>query len=126
VLVVREVIAWDTRRGAVLALLNGDRVELRADVYDHGAAKAIHRNLVKVPRWSLRGYLGRAPSWLCDYVHGDLVVCKLQSESLWVVPTGDNSGLEYREDKGVAIPSWCPEPHCGTVAEEGDDESYDW
>ncbi len=105
-LLVRRIVSWDTRKGAVLELLSGDPCVLGPGKFDFQAARAIHRNVVKVPRWSVRQHLGRAPEWLHDYVAGDLVACKVRGEELLVLPDGEISRLTYRGDLGVVIPLW--------------------
>lgn len=126
VLLVRQLLDSDARKGATLELLNGDRCELRAGEFNFDSAKAIHRNLVKVPRWCVRAHLGRTPDWMREYVRDDILVCKLLEGRLMLLPAGNESGLTYRNDLGVVIPPWQGassgrERH----AEEDDNESYD-
>ncbi len=126
VLIVREVLSCDTRRGASLHLLNGERRNLRANEFDYAAAKAIHRNLVQVPRWCVREFTGDTPRWVRDYVREPLVVCELRGENLPIAHGGEDTGLRYRADLGVVIPPWHPGPPRGRMTAEEDDESYDW
>jgi len=125
---VRKVSSWDGQNGARLELLNGDCCELyNNDKFNFAAAQAIHRNLVKVPRWCVAGLLTRKnPSWLKEYVSGDMIACKLCDENLIALPSGDNTELTYRDDLGVVTPQW--KPHHAAVKNAGesdDDESYD-
>ena len=128
VLIVRQVLSWNNKGGASMELLNGDRCELRNNGrFDFAAAQAINRNLAKVPRWCVAGLLApKLPSWLNDYVSGDMVACLLCDENLVVLPSGDQAGLTYRKDLGVVTPQWKPR-HAGiqNVGEADDDESYD-
>lgn len=124
VLPVRKVRSWDKKTGASVELLNGDRCEVGAGVFVFAAAQALHRNLVKVPRWCVASHLGFTPAWLREYVAGDTVLCKLCDGRLLALPGGDDSGLTYRDDLGVVIPTW--NPHLTAQrTEEDDSESYD-
>jgi CRISPR-associated endonuclease/helicase Cas3 len=124
VVLVRRVVKWDAKTGASLELLNGDKCELRANEFDFGSAKAVHRNLVKVPRWCVLAHLAGTPGWMRECVRGEVVVCKVCDEQLIALPAGDETGLTYRADLGVVI-----RPQGGRVRpqrdEEEDDESYD-
>jgi len=124
VLPVRQVRTWDTRTGAHLELLNGDQCELRSHEFLFAAAQAIHRNLVKVPRWSVANHLRSTPNWLRQYVAGATLPCKLCEGRLLVLPGGDDSALTYRDDLGVVIPTWRAHPTARRT-EEDESESYD-
>jgi hypothetical protein len=63
--------------------------------------------------------------WLRDYVHEEAVALKIRDGRLCTMPGMEDTGLEYREDVGVAIPVWRPERR-RALTEEADDESYDW
>lgn len=126
VLLVRKVFAWDKRTGARMELLNGETCNLNAGVFDHASAQAIHRNLVKVPRWCVVSHIDSTPDWLREYARDSILVCKLCDEKLVLLPGGAESGLTYRNDLGVVIPPW----QAGAAglrrhAEEEDDESYE-
>lgn len=58
VLLVHKVFAWDTKNGARLELLNGAICVLKQEDFSFETAKAIHRNLVKVPKWSVKRHVG--------------------------------------------------------------------
>lgn len=125
-LLVRTAVSWDTKQGAVLELLNGDRCELRAGEFDYGTAKALHRNLVKVPRWCVRAHLAQTPRWLGEYIQGDVVVGELTGEKLLRLPDRNDTGLAYRADLGVVMSTQPVAPrHVRPDEEEDDDESYD-
>jgi len=126
VLLMRKVFAWDKRTGARMELLHGEHCNLSGGVFDHAAAQAIHRNLVKVPRWCVMRHIDSTPAWLREYDRGGILACKLCDEKLVLLPDGAESGLTYRNDLGVVIPPW----QAGTAdlrrhAKEDDDESYD-
>jgi CRISPR-associated endonuclease/helicase Cas3 len=104
VLLLRAVREWQPTTGSELELLNGDRCELRPHQFRFATAQAIHRNLVQVPRWCVPHDLSSPPAWLRQYV-AKVVVCKVTDGTLFVLPGGDDSGLEYRDDLGVVVPS---------------------
>lgn len=128
VLPVRQVRTWNTSSGAQLELLNGNQCELRPHEFHFAAAQAIHRNLVKVPRWCVSGHVRPrsvpTPTWLGQYVAGAVLACKVTDGRLLVLPGGDDSGLTYRDDLGVVIPTWKPH-YIDRRSEEDDSESYD-
>lgn len=120
----RHVDAGVTRNGAHMELLDGSRCAVRSKVFDYKAAKAIHRNLVTVPRWCLREYLGSAPDLMREYVQGSCVLAVVTDAEL-TLPDGTSLRLEYREDLGIVIPEWRNSGARRAVTED-DDESYDW
>lgn len=126
VLIVKTVGAWDARRGANIILLDGSAVRPRAGAFDFSCAKAIHRNLVKVPRWSVAKLLPDAPAWLKSYTREPAVALLLKEGRLRTIPGDPDSGLEYRDDMGVRIPAWTPVKDSTTMGKEDLDESYDW
>ncbi len=126
VILVGKMCQWDTKHGARLELFNGAICNLKQGVFDYDCAKALHRNRVKVPRWSVKGKSGATPGWLREYLQDEIVVCKLSGEQLLILPTGEDSGLKYRDDIGVVIQQWqATEKRSKQGIEEDDDESYD-
>lgn len=125
VLLVRKVFAWDKMTGARMELLHGEHCNLSAGVFDHAAAQAIHRNLVKVPRWCVKSNRDSTPVWLREYDRSGILACKLCDEKLVLLPDCE-TGLTYRNDLGVVIPSWqAGAAELRRYTEEDDDESYD-
>ncbi len=120
-----KVVRWDSRRGARLALLNGETCEMRPNGFDYATVKALHRNLVKVPRWAVRQWLRETPIWLREYVTGAVLVGELRGGHVLACPAGADTGLAYRADLGVVLPPWQSAESAGRDPEEGDDESYD-
>jgi len=57
-------------RGAAvrLDLLNGDRATASSRDWDFNAAKAIHRNLTRMPLWAIAAGLNDPPRWLTNHV----------------------------------------------------------
>jgi hypothetical protein len=126
VVLVGKVFAWDSKKGARFELLDGEKCATRAERFDYGVAKAIHRNTVDVPRWCVDESLGRAPDWLRQYIAGDPLACKVRDGRLVALPGGEDTGLGYRDDMGVVLPSRPERGRRRGKPEEGDDESYDW
>lgn len=126
VLPVRMITAGDAKAGATLELLSGDSCTVVTGAFDFAAARAIHRNLVRVPRWCVAGHLkpGTVPVWLQEYVAGESLLCRISDGALRVVPGDEDSGLTYREDLGVGISPSRP-PSTASWTEEDDSEPYD-
>lgn len=126
VVVARRVVKFDSKKGASLELLDGDCRDVQADKFDFEVAKALSRNVVKVPRWTVKNQLSSTPAWIREYLHGECLLCELCEEKLMALPGKVDTGLTYRNDFGVVIsPSWgdgIPK----RSALEDDDESYDW
>jgi CRISPR-associated endonuclease/helicase Cas3 len=87
-----------------LGLLNGDTVTASDREWNFHAAKAIHRNLVRVPRWAVAAGLGNPLRWLTNHVSGSTAVALLQSDgSLGWPGQEEPTGLAYDADQGVII-----------------------
>lgn len=126
VILMAEVIEWDAKTGARLRLWNGDLCTLRSGDYDFTAAKALHRNLARVPRWCIRDCRCALPAWFRDHVAGDAVACQVQDGKLLAWPDRKDTGLTYRDDLGVMVPSRpVVVPTRNRHEEEDDYESYD-
>ncbi|OGV64079.1 MAG: hypothetical protein A3K19_06010 [Lentisphaerae bacterium RIFOXYB12_FULL_65_16] len=127
VLPLPRLLAWDGKNGARFELLSGETCDVRTGKFSFAAAKAIHRNLVRVPLWTVKPFLDAAPAWLREYVTELAVPVKVQDGKLLTIPGGEDTGLEYRPNVGVVIR---PKPRFDRPAgrlreEEDDDESYD-
>lgn len=105
-----------------LGLLNGDTVTADDRDRNFNARKAIHRNLVRVPRWTVRTGLAKPPTWLADYVSQPTALGLLQpgGDILW---SGDEhqTGLSYHADQGIMI----NRERVPRALHEESDESYD-
>jgi hypothetical protein len=86
------------------------------------AAKAIHRNLVRVPRWAVAADLAKPPRWLANHVAQPTAVGLLQpgGDIRW---SGDEhqTGLSYHADQGIII----NRERVARAPHEESDESYD-
>lgn len=126
VMLIAKVEEWDTKVGARLRLLNGETCVLRTGDYDFAAAKALHRNMVRVPRWCAQDFLGELPAWLREHVAGSVVACEVTEGGLIVWPTKRDTRLQYRDDLGVVIPPRRQAQPAARRQEDDDDyESYD-
>lgn len=88
-----------------LRLLDGQEVEVNAYDWRIEAARAIHRNLVRIPRWAAQGAVGDRHEWLDNYVHQPAVAglwCD-NGEIRWLGREAEQSGLSYHPDEGVRI-----------------------
>lgn len=87
-----------------LDLLNGDTVTASDRDWNFNAAKAIYRNIVRVPRWAIAAGLTEPPGWLANHTTGPTAAGLLQ-------PDGDirwwgneqRTRLSYHADQGVII-----------------------
>ena len=105
-----------------LDLLNGDTVTADDRDRNFDAAKAIHRNLVRVPRWAVAAGLARPPGWLTMHVSQPTVAGLLQPDGGIRWSGGEQqTGLSYHADQGIIIDHGRV-PH---APHEESDESYD-
>jgi len=105
-----------------LELLNGDTVTVGDRDWNFNARKAIHRNLVRVPRWAVATGLAKPPTWLADYVSQPTALGLLQpgGDIFWP-SNGRQTEISYQADQGIIIDRERV-PHTG---QEESDESYD-
>ncbi len=87
-----------------LDLLNGDTVTASDRDWNFDAAKAIHRNLTRVPRWAVAACVSKPPGWLAYHVHQPTAVGLLQVDGRLRAIDGEaDLGLSYHPDEGVRI-----------------------
>jgi len=111
-------------QSARVGLLNGQTITGDARRFDLTLARAIHKNLTRVPRWAVAEALAKAPGWLRVAVREPVAL------GLWRVEDGNvywpegmaQSRLAYHPEEGVII-------RRGQLADrtiqEEEDESYD-
>jgi CRISPR-associated endonuclease/helicase Cas3 len=58
-----------------LDLLNGDTVTASDCDWSFDAAKAIYRNIVRVPRWAIAAGLTKPPGWLANHTAQSTATC---------------------------------------------------
>src|SRR5574337_185434 len=123
-LVARDIEAVDTV-SVRLTLLNGDIVTVSGREWNIEAARALYRNLVRMPRWAVRTGLEAAPAWLRLHVAQPTVIGLLQSSGAVEFWQKDvESGLSYCPERGIVI---APGKRPATTAQENwdEDESCD-
>jgi hypothetical protein len=95
-------------------------------VHDHDwnfdTAKALHRNLTRVPYWTVARALPHQPRWFTSYVSHATVVARLHPDgSVRWLGDAQHSGLSYQADQGIII----QREHIPATLQEESDESYD-
>lgn len=101
-LLVRSVQSLDART-ALLQLLDGSSVQVSDRQWDLEAAKAICRNLTRVPWWVVRAAL-EMPKWLNNHVSQPTALGLLQSDGFVCWRGSDaETGISYQEDQGIVV-----------------------
>src|SRR5262249_35905499 len=120
-LLARE-ITWLDTHSVSLHLLDGDTVTASGRDWDFGAAKAIHRNLVRVPLWAVAPGLDDSLVWLTMHVAQSTAAGLLQPDGSIRWPGREKpTGLAYDADQGIII----TRESLPRAAYEDSDESYD-
>lgn len=119
-LLAREISKIDVH-SVSLCLLNGENVIVSDRKWDYGAAKAIYRNLVRVPRWAVKSSSDTAESWLALHVSRSALIGLLQPDGNISWP-GElkSTGFAYDSDQGVII----NRERTACAVSENSDESY--
>ncbi len=95
-----------------VTLLDGKTLSIPRYGFDFRVAKALHRNLVRIPLWCVRDCLAATPEWLRPYVAGKCVLGVLDGPcpgrpGRRVRVNGSEqdaqSSLYYRDDLGIVI-----------------------
>ncbi len=108
--------------GVDAILLDGSQIKTRErEDWSLNIAKAIHRNLVRIPLWPVTRSR-HSPAWLSNYVPGISAFGLVRPDGEVVFPGGAGpTGLVYNPDQGVVIA-----PKAGTPFDSEEfDESYD-
>lgn len=105
-----------------LELLNAETVTASDHDWNFDAAKAIHRNLTRVPRWALSAFLPNPPGWLGNHVYQPTAFGLLQADgAIRALNTDADMGLSYHPDQGIII----HHERVPRATQEEFDESYD-
>jgi CRISPR-associated endonuclease/helicase Cas3 len=120
-LLANEITVLDSH-AARLCLLDGETVTPHDRDASFEAAKAIYRNLVRVPHWAVAAALAKPPGWLANHVAQPTAIGVVQ-------PGGDihwpgdeqQTGLSYHSDQGIII----NRERMARMPHEESDESYD-
>ena len=87
-----------------LSLLDGPAVEASDRAWSFDAAKAIHRNLARVPRWAVDAALRNSPGWLTNHVAQPAAVGLLRPDGGIGWLDGEmETGVSYHADQGLII-----------------------
>ena len=108
---------------ARLSLVNGQPIDAADRDWSFPVAKAIHWNLVRLPRYAVAGALPATPAWLRLHASGDCALGLVRDGQIYWPGADAPSGLTWHPDEGVFIP-----PHSRGVKSpdpQDDYESYD-
>jgi CRISPR-associated endonuclease/helicase Cas3 len=120
-LLATEITAVDSHT-VRLCLLDGAEVTAHDRYSNFDTAKAIHRNLVRVPRWAVEAGLTKPLGWLDNHVTQPTAVGLLQSDGNIRWSGGERqTGLSYHRDQGIII----DRDRLPRAPDEESDESYD-
>jgi hypothetical protein len=108
---------------ARVALVNGQTIEAADRDWSFPAAKAIHGNLVRVPRYAVTAALPATPAWLRLHVSGECALGLVRDGQIYWPGADAPSELTWHPNEGVFIPQHLlkvksPDP-------QDDYESYD-
>lgn len=125
---IRQIVAWDEERGTELVMLDGAMCRMNTDGYDIRSARSLHRNLVRVPRWSVVDILRkqRFPFWSRPYLRGEAILVRVADGKVVTCPDGESIGLCYRDDLGIVVPDRAQRDSRNIRTCEEENESYDW
>jgi CRISPR-associated endonuclease/helicase Cas3 len=105
-------------------MLSGDIVEVPERTWSFEAAKAIHRNLVRIPRYAAGESVQAAPKWLEQHVYGPCTLGIVRTGNIYWSGSDSPSGLTWHPDEGVFV----PRPGTSNTIRETDhldDESFE-
>lgn len=123
-LIAREIEILDAV-SVRLTLLNGDSVKASGRGWNIETARALHKNLVRMPRWAVRGGLDIAPDWLRLHVAQSTAIGILRSSGAVAFWRDEGeTGISYCPERGILIARGMRQAK--TAQENWDeDESYD-
>jgi CRISPR-associated endonuclease/helicase Cas3 len=103
-LLLATIVEPLTKGLARVALVNGQTIEAADRDWSFAAAKAIHWNLVRVPRYAVAGALPATPAWLRQHVSGQCALGLVRDGQIYWPGSDTLSGLTWHPDEGVFIP----------------------
>jgi CRISPR-associated endonuclease/helicase Cas3 len=102
-LLATEITRLDSH-SARLRLLDSAEVTAHDREWSFKAAKAIYRNLVRVPRWALGAGLDKPPDWLANHVAQPTAIGLVQPDGSIRWPGDEKqTGLSYHADQGIIV-----------------------
>jgi CRISPR-associated endonuclease/helicase Cas3 len=121
-LLLARQITRTGRHSVRLNLLNGDAVTARDGKWNFDAAKAIHRNVVRMPWWAVAADLREPPGWLTNHVSQPTAAGLVQADgNIQWFRDNQQTGLAYQDDQGIII----NRERTPLADDEESDESYD-
>lgn len=97
-----QLILATERKNKQLALLNGGQANLSDDTFRLDAARALHRNLVKIPKSEFAAF--RTEEVTSRYVKGEQAVALVQPDgSVDIAGLKDGRTLNWHIDRGLEI-----------------------
>lgn len=97
-----QLILSTERKSKQLALLNGEQANLSDDVFRLDTARALHRNLVKVPKSEFAAF--HTEEATSRYVKGEQAVALVQPDgSVDIAGLKDDRSLHWHIDRGLEI-----------------------
>jgi len=97
-----QLILATERKSKQLALLNGERVNLSDDTFRLDTARALHRNLVKIPRSEFVDF--RSEDATSRYVKGEQAIALVKPDgSVDIIGLKDGRSLHWHIDRGLEI-----------------------
>lgn len=97
-----QLILATGRKGKQLALLNCEQANLSDDKYRLDAARALHRNLVKIPKSEFVAF--RSEEATSRYVKGEQAIALVQPDgSVSIAGLKDDRSLHWHIDRGLEI-----------------------
>ena len=107
----------------VVSLLSGESIEVKSHDWSFAAAKAIHWNLARMPRYAVAAGLHATPDWLRLHASGECALGIVRDGNIFWPDSDAPSGLTWHSDEGVTIPQQCQNSTPPNLEE--DYESYD-
>jgi CRISPR-associated endonuclease/helicase Cas3 len=121
VLLATEIDRLDSH-SARLRLLNGEVVTASDREWSFEAAKAMYRNLARLPRWAVAAALCNQPDWLANHVPGPTAVGRVGADGeIGWLGSENETGLSYHQEEGIII----DRERAPRTRPEDFDESYD-
>jgi hypothetical protein len=104
-----------------LSMVDGTDVLIPDFRFDLAAARVIHRNLVRIPAWAVKGVSGESPEWLSRLVSHTAVLGNVRENGTIFIGQSE-SGMTWHRDVGVTLPRT---DHTISPDPINDDEYYD-
>ncbi len=102
-LLATEITYLDSHSARV-RLLDGAEITAHSRDWNFDAAKAIYRNLVRVPHWAVADGLADSPGWLANHVAQPTALGLMQPDGdIHWCGDGQQTRLSYHADQGINI-----------------------